>query len=265
MTFDYFLIFAVGCFAGIMTGLMGASGMMAVVPGMILLGYTTYEAIGVSLAVDVIAASIVAVAYYNHGHIEMKRGIWIALAAVIGAQFGSRLVLSVPEMGLNGVFGVLLLFSAWSFWRDGVGRGGVSNHTTRFQESRLAARLGHYPVAVSIIIGLGVGVLSGMLGVGGGILFMFALLLLGYPLHVAVGTSTMIMALTTFSGTIGHATIGNLPYEAVFYAAVGTVLGSVSSSRLANRLSAPALSRAIAIVFAILGLSLLVTTFWQLK
>ena len=46
---EFFLAFLVGCFAGVMTGLMGASGMMAVVPGMILLGYTPYQAIGVTV------------------------------------------------------------------------------------------------------------------------------------------------------------------------------------------------------------------------
>jgi uncharacterized membrane protein YfcA len=264
MNAEFFLAFTVGCFAGIMTGLMGASGMMAVVPGMILLGYSTYQAIGISLAVDVVAASIVAVAYYRHGHVDMMRGIWIAIAAVIGAQIGSRMLFGIPEMGLTGAFGILLLITAVSFWRDGIGKGGVGNHTSRFQESRLAERLSQYPVGVSVSIGLVVGIVSGMLGVGGGILFMFALLLLGYPLHVAVGTSTMIMAVTTLSGTIGHATIGNLPYDAVLYATFGTIFGSVASARLANRLSESALSRAIAIVFSILGTSLLVVTYLEM-
>ena len=102
--------------------------------------------------------------------------------------------------------------------------------------------------------------LTALLGVIGTALFV---LVLGYGLHAAVGTSTMIMALTTISGTIGHAVIGNLPYEAIFFAAIGTVLGSLASARLANRLSEAALSKAIAIVFAILGVALLLATFWQ--
>lgn len=260
---EFFLAFLVGCFAGVMTGLMGASGMMAVVPGMILLGYTPYQAIGVSLAVDVIAASIVAVAYYRNGRVDLRRGIWIALAAVIGAQLGSRLLFRIPEDSLTGGFSVLLLVTAVTFWRDGIGQGGVGRRLQQFQRSSLSTRMSQYPIMVSIIIGLAVGTISGMLGVGGGILFMFALLILGYGLHAAVGTSTMIMALTTISGTIGHAVIGNLPYDAIFFASVGTVLGSLTSARMANRLSEAALSRAIAIVFAILGLALLLAAFWQ--
>ncbi|MCB0159103.1 MAG: sulfite exporter TauE/SafE family protein [Caldilineaceae bacterium] len=260
---EFFLAFLVGCFAGVMTGLMGASGMMAVVPGMILLGYTPYQAIGVSLAVDVIAASVVAVAYYRNGRVDLRRGIWIALAAVIGAQVGSRLLFRIPADSLTGGFSALLLVTAVTFWREGIGQGGVGRRVAQFQRSTLSTCMAQYPVVVSILIGLVVGTFSGMFGVGGGILFMFALLILGYGLHAAVGTSTMIMALTTISGTIGHAVIGNLPYEAIFFAAIGTVLGSLASARLANRLSEAALSKAIAIVFAILGVALLLATFWQ--
>ena len=257
---EYLLTILVGWFAGVMTGLMGASGMMAVVPGMILLGYNPYQAIGVSLAVDVIASIIVAVAYYRNGRVDLQGGFWIAIAAVVGAQIGSRLLFHVSEDGINGGFSILLLLTATIFWREGIGQGGVGRAVERFRRSRLAAKLKTIPTAVGLVLGLLIGIVSGMFGVGGGIIFLFALLLLGYRLHTAVGTSTMIMALTTASGTVGHAAIGNLPYQAVLLAACGTVLGSLASARLANRLSESALSRAIAVVFALLSLALLIFT-----
>ncbi|MCB0130325.1 MAG: sulfite exporter TauE/SafE family protein [Caldilineaceae bacterium] len=263
MTDSFLFALLVGAFAGVMTGIMGASGMMAVVPGMILLGYSAYQAIGISLAVDVIAASIVAFAYYRNGNVDMGRGLWIATAAVVGAQLGSRLLFRIPESGLNGGFGILLLLTAVSFWRDGIGQGGVRRNLDRFQNVPFMRRLERHPISVSITIGLLVGIVSGMLGVGGGILFMFSLLVMGYRLHTAVGTSTMIMALTTISGTIGHAMLGNLPYDAILFASIGTVFGSFGSARLANQLSESALSKMIALVFATLGLALVGITIWQ--
>lgn len=263
MPSEYYLSFFIGIFAGTMTGLMGASGMMAVVPGIILLGYSAYQAIGVSLAVDVIASAIVAVAYYRHGRVDLSRGLWIAVAAIGGAQLGSRLIFRIPETGLSGGFGVILIVTAIFFWRDGIGYGGVGPAIDRFQTSRIGEWLATYPRFVSVLLGLIVGVISGMFGVGGGIIFLFALLMLGYRLHVAVGTSTLIMALTTFSGAIGHAMMGNLPYMVVIFAAAGTVLGSVVSARFANRMNEQMLSKAIAVVFAILGGMLLFITIWQ--
>ncbi len=263
MASEYVLSFFVGCFAGVMTGLMGASGMMAVVPGIILLGYSAYQAVGVSLAVDVIASVIVAIAYYRHGRVDLSRGLWIAVAAMIGAQLGSRFIFRIPETGLSGGFGVLLLITAVFFWREGIGHGGVGRGLDRFQHSAISQRLGSRPRIVSTGLGLVVGFVSGTFGVGGGILFLFALLMLSYPLHVAVGTSTMIMALTTFSGALGHAVLGNLPYMIVLFAAAGTVLGSVVSARYANRMNEEALGKAISIVFAILGCMLIFITIWQ--
>ena len=234
--------------------------MMVVVPCMILLGYSAYQAVGISLAVDVIAAVIVAMAYYRHGRVDLRRGLWIAVAAMIGAQLGSRWIFYVPESGLSGGFGVLLIITAGVFWREGIGHGGVGRGIDRFQGSPLAGWLGEFSGVTSTLIGLVVGVISGMFGVGGGVLFLFALLLLGYPLHVAVGTSTMIMALTTLSGAIGHAAVGNLPYTTVVVASAGTILGSFTSARFANRLDEETLGKAIAVLFGVLGIGLIVLT-----
>ena len=88
-------------------------------------------------------------------------------------------------------------------------------------------------------------------------LFLFALLLLGYSLHQAIGTSTVIMALTTASATVGHAMIGHLPYLAIGGIATGTVVGSFTSARLANRLDEHRLGKIIALILGVLGLATL--------
>ncbi|MCB9139638.1 MAG: sulfite exporter TauE/SafE family protein [Caldilineaceae bacterium] len=256
----YLLIFLVGAFAGVMTGLVGASGMLVVVPCMILLRYSAYQAIGISLAVDVVASGIVSVAYYRHGRVDLRRGLGIAAAAVVGAQFGSRWVFRVPEVGLSGGFGVLLLIAAVVFWRQGAGQGGLQTTIARFRASQLAAYLERFPGLTSAGLGFGVGIISGMFGVGGGIVFLGALLLLGYSLHEAVGTSTLIMTLTTLSGAIGHAMAGTLPYLTIIIATAGTVIGSLASARFANRLDERTLGIAIAILFMILGVGLIFLT-----
>jgi uncharacterized membrane protein YfcA len=246
------LVLAVGGFAGAMTGLMGASGVMAVVPGMIMLGYSPHQAIGTSLAVDMTASVVVAYTYYHHGRIDLRQGIWIALAAVLGAQLGSRLSTHVPDLDLSEGFAIFLLVSAVLLWHNGLRR-----ELDKFQEWRIAAWVKAHPLFTSIAIGLWAGVYCGIFGAGGGLLFLFILLLLGYSLHVAVGTSTLIMALTTASGAVGYAAAGNLPYLTVGGVATGTVLGSLATARLANQLNERYLSRLIAVIFALLGLGLI--------
>lgn len=248
--FNIVLILLVGSFAGVMTGIMGASGVMAVVPGMILLGYNAHQAVGTSLAVDMTASLIVAWTYYNHGRVDLRQGIWIAVTAILGAQIGSHLSVFVPEVSISGGFGLFLLVSAVLFWRNGTG-----SDLERIQGSNIAQRVKQHPMVVSVVVGLWAGIYSGLFGAGGGLLFLFALLLLGYSLHQAVGTSTLIMALTTASGALGHALIGNLPYMAFGGIATGTVLGSFASARFANQIDERFLGKVIAVVFGLLGIA----------
>jgi len=94
-------------------------------------------------------------------------------------------------------------------------------------------------------------------------MFMIALVILGYPLHLAVGTSTMIMTLTTASGTLGHALIGNLPIKPVIWATLGTCLGSFGSAFVANRLSEENLGKLVAVVFGVLGVAMFITPLYK--
>jgi uncharacterized membrane protein YfcA len=69
-----------------------------------------------------------------------------------------------------------------------------------------------------------------------------------------VGTSTLIMGLTTASGALGHAMIGNLPLLPMIGASLGTILSGSLASRFANQINEQALGRVIAVVFGIMGL-----------
>ena len=112
-------IVAIGLVAGIITGQIGASGVMVIVPGLIMLGYSTFDAIGVSLFADTIASLIVSWTYYQHGNLNLKQGWWIAIGSVLGAQMGSFILPHIPEIGLSNSFGIFLIITAVIFWRRG--------------------------------------------------------------------------------------------------------------------------------------------------
>lgn len=68
-------------------------------------------------------------------------------------------------------------------------------------------------VVAALIIGLGIGVLSGIFGAGGGVMILLALIvLMSFPLHKAIGTSTLIMAITALSSTVGYAARGSVDF-----------------------------------------------------
>jgi uncharacterized membrane protein YfcA len=106
-------LIAVGLCSGGVTGLIGASGVLIVVPVLtLLLGLPIHTAIGTSLAVDVIASTIVSIVYYKMGNVELRLGIGLALGTVIGAQVGSRIA-SARFIGIAMIVGLLpVLFFA---------------------------------------------------------------------------------------------------------------------------------------------------------
>jgi len=243
-----------GIFAGILTGLMGSSGVMVIVPAMTLLGYRVHQAVAISLAVDMIASVVVTVTYLRHDQVNLRQGLWVAIAAVGGAQVGSRLSVFIPEFGLGSGYGVLLFVSAIPFWQRGTRR---EKPEVR-EDARIVKWLKRRPLFASVVLGLSIGAAAGIFGVGGGILFLFALLIVGYDLHEAIGTSTLIMALATASGAVGHALIGNLPYGAAAWATAGTVAGGFAAAWVANNLSERRLGKVIAAVFVLLGIAMFV-------
>jgi uncharacterized membrane protein YfcA len=116
-------------------------------------------------------------------------------------------------------------------------------------------------ILISLGLGFLLGVMSGMFGAGGGMAFLIALILvLKYPTHVAIGTSSLIMSLTAASGTIGYALHGNVNFASGIFVAAGSILGGILTARLANRVSEQTLERIISGVFVGLGVMMIFTS-----
>lgn len=252
----------IGLVAGIVTGLIGASGVMVIVPGLILLGYSAGDAIGASLFADTIASLVVSWTYYKAGNLNLKQGWWITVGSVIGAQIGSIVSPSIPDAGLGSSFGIFLFLTAAVFWMRGVKNSKLPNDEEAPQsrtENKVLKLLRKNPIASSIGLGMLVGIVSGLLGAGGGVMILLILVfVLDYRMHEGVGTSTFIMAFTAASGAIGHAMTGNLPIKAALCSAAGTVIGGRMAARYANRVNEATLSKVVGSVFCALGIMMLI-------
>jgi uncharacterized membrane protein YfcA len=109
-------------------------------------------------------------------------------------------------------------------------------------------------ILAALIIGLGIGILSGIFGAGGGVMILLALIvLMSFPLHKAIGTSTLIMAITALSSTVGYAMRGNINIILGSFIAAGAVLGGVIGSRYANKVNEKTLQKVVGICFMAMG------------
>ncbi len=250
------LLVAVGLLSGLVMSLVGASAVMVIVPSLSLaFGYAMHLAIGVSLLVDVIASLVVGYAYWRHGNVDLRQGLWIALGSVGGAQLGAGCVVALPGWFLAVSYGVWMVGAGAVIWRKGLDRTAV---VERFRsiiqfDSKIKR------TAVALALGFGIGINCGVFGAGGGILIMMVLIfLLDYPIHKAVGTSTVIMAATAASAVLGYGLRGNVEIFASILIAAGTVTGGAAGARFANLASERTLARVVGAVFMALGVTLTV-------
>jgi len=108
-------------------------------------------------------------------------------------------------------------------------------------------------IVASFVTGFLLGIISGVFGAGGGIMFLLTLILLKYPIHKAIGTSTLIMAVTALSGAIGYAINGYTSLTAAILVGAGAIVGGRVGAIYANKVSEKKLTKIIGSIFLILG------------
>ena len=114
------------------------------------------------------------------------------------------------------------------------------------------------PLPVVIASGAGVGLMTGILGVGGGFLIVPALVMLvGLPMQMAVGTSLIIIAMNSLAGFLGHAGDGSLNMTLTSIFTLAGLVGTFAGARLNKRLPAEKLQKAFAWFVIVLALFLL--------
>lgn len=184
---------SVGLFAGLLSGMFGVGGGIVIVPMLVLvLAYPQRLASGTSLAAIIPAASVGVISYALSDDVAWIPALILAAGAVIGAQIGTWLLPRVPVRALQFGFAAFLIVVIVSLFLV------IPSRDEPFDLS-VAVVLG------LIGLGLATGVLSGLLGVGGGIIVVPALMLLfGTSDLIARGTSLLMMIPTALSGTFGN-------------------------------------------------------------
>ncbi len=209
----------IGLLSGLMSGLFGVGGGTVIVPLLVLLLHFDQRlASGTSLAAVVPTAVVGVVSYAVHGSVAWIPALILAAGAVIGAQIGTWLVVRVPLTALRWAFVGFLVVVIVTLFLVIPSREAVLDLT--------------WVTGVGLAMtGVITGILSGLLGVGGGVVGVPALMLLfGTSDLVAKGTSLLMMIPTAVSGTIGNVRRKNVDLVAAaivgFSACTTTALGA---------------------------------------
>ena len=247
-----------GVVVGLSLGLTGGGGAIFAVPLLVYwIGVDPPTAVAISLVTVAATAAVGAVERWRYGQVEIPAGLLFAAAGMLTAPLGNWLGGRIPEQPLLVGFAFLMLVIAVRMWRQ------ASNVEERLPPAMVAAgsgpacrrdpegklRITSRCATVLALVGLAVGLLSGLFGVGGGFLIVPALVTfaaLGVPR--AVGTSLFVMTLVSLSAVAAQLAAGReIPLGIAGGFVAGSVPGLFAGSAIGRRLTGPLLARAFAI------------------
>ncbi len=233
----------VGVVAGFLSGLFGVGGGILIVPGLVLLAHMEQRrAHGTSLAAIIPIAISGVVGYVLDDKVDWTATLFLAVGAVAGAVIGTRLLQILPQRTLRLAFALVLFATAVRLLLD------EGNPTGR----------GALDVKMSIAfvaLGLGTGVLSGLLGVGGGIVMVPVMIILFHmPGAVAKATSLAVIIPTSLVGTARNVRSGNADVRIAAIVGLAGVATAFMGARVSIGLSddvSAALFSALLVVLAV--------------
>lgn len=271
------LLVLAGFVIGTFGTLIGAGGGFILVPVLIVfypkLSPETVTAISIAVvAVNAISGTF---AYAKSGRIDYKAGIVFALFTIPGSILGVLTVPYLPQKLFNSIFGVLLiLLSAYLFYKNkAVAKNQPLNPQPgkRLRDHKLIDKAGvvyqyNYNQRHGIIISIVVGYLSPLLGIGGGIIHVPAMVnWLQFPVYIATATSHFILAVMATVSVIVHAINGTyndpgiLPM--IVWLAVGVIPGAQLGAYLSHRIKGRLIVRVLAGCLILVGIRILLQSF----
>lgn len=241
------LVLVLSLLIGLLLGLLGGGGSILTVPVMVyLVGLPPKSAIATSLVVVGTTSLITVIGHARRGWVCWKTGYAFGLAGMAGAYGGGRLAALIPGNILLLLFALVMLGTA------GAMLGGRREAPRAPNAPICPARLN---LPAVLFDGLLVGSLTGLVGVGGGFVIVPALNLLGgLPMHAAIGTSLLVIAMNSGAALLGYASHVSIDFDLVAVVTGAAVAGSVLGGLVSKRVSGNTLRRGFGVfVIAIAG------------
>jgi uncharacterized protein len=258
------LMIAGGVAAGVFGSLLGLGGGLLIVPLLTFgFGLPLREAIGVSLVCVIVTSGAAAGVFLERRVANLRLGMTLELFTAAGAIVGGLIAFALEERVLAALFAVMLIYTAVSMVRrrppepdpvttsDEAG-GGVAWTDTLHGPGYRVRRIG-----IGSLASVGAGVVSALLGVGGGIVKVPVMhLVMGVPLRVATATSNLMIGVTASAGAIIYLAHGEIEPFVAGPTALGVFAGATLGSRTAHRVDVRVLRALFVVVLLLTALEM---------
>jgi uncharacterized membrane protein YfcA len=231
---------------GVSLGMLGGGGSILAVPLLVYVaGLPAKEAIATSLLVVGATSAVAVLPHARTARVRWRTGLIFGFAGMAGAYAGGRLAAYIPGTILLTAFALMMLATAIAMIR---GR----------RTARPESAPPELPVPRVVADGIVVGLITGLVGAGGGFLVVPALVLLGgLPMPVAVGTSLVVIAMKSFAGFAGYLHGVDIQWGLAAAVTAAAVLGSLAGGRLAGRIPHVALRKTFGWFVVVMGVFVL--------
>lgn len=274
MTSTIFILLLLGLSIGTVGTMIGSGGGFILIPVLILIYPEMSPAVmtAISLAIVTINSFSGTTAYIRSKRIDYKAGIIFALATIPGSIIGVHITHLIPKNQFDLLFGFFVIgLSLFLFTRTIRPKKQQKNEIKNGTHSIITDHNGRtyqyqYNLKLGIIISLLIGLISPILGIGGGSMHVPAMTeWLGFPVHISTATSHFILAIRSITSVIVHLFEGNYQdpeiIKMIGLLAIGIIPGAIIGAKLSERVNGKVIIRILSISLIFVGIKIIINSY----
>lgn len=258
---------ALGLLIGLSLGALGGGGSILTVPALVyVLHEPAHAATTGGLVIVGVTSLVGSIGHARSGNVRWRAGTLFGVIGIAGSYAGTALNRMVNQDALLLAFGALMLVAAAAMVRRttaprpvaqpamalataGAPAGGVTGPGAASPRDQRPPRLAAAGVLRLVLAGLAVGFLTGFLGVGGGFIIVPALVMvLDFPMSIAVGTSLLVIAINGAASLAARSGAETFHWAVIVPFTAAAIVASLAGARVAEKTSGPSLTRAFAVL-----------------
>lgn len=261
----YIEIFIFSSAIGLLGSMLGIGGGVLIIPVLTIFFHIPIKvAIGASIISVVATSSAAGAVYVSHGLTHTKLAMVLEVATTLGALAGGLTAVLLPSQVLQLLFGLLLFYVVFSMGRlpkdeGGKGATGVLDATYVDPLTGKTVVYGVQNLPQGMVASFFAGNISGLLGIGGGIIKVpIMALVMGMPLKAAIATSNFMIGVTAATSALIYYGRGFIDPQIAIPTALGVLLGARFGPQIGGRLRGATLKRifqGLLLIFAVLMLA----------
>lgn len=269
---NFILLLGIGFIVGTLGTLIGAGGGFILVPLLIIMepGFSPETITAISMAIVACNAISGSIAYVASRRVDFKAGLLFAFFTIPGSIFGVLTTKYISREIFDVVFGLVLVALAIFLFLKGGQKESISKSVENrkgWVHQRLVDKWNEiynysYDIRKGSILSIFVGYFSPLLGIGGGIIHVPAMVeWLRFPVHIATATSHFILAIMATVSVIVHIYNGNyndpVIFRMVLWLAIGVVVGAQMGAFLSRKMRGKIIIQALAVSLGLVGVRIL--------